>query len=161
MFYVIHCVADTMHWANECHFAKIWLNRVKNGCIRVKFVAILSPLRKCKWFNPTNYPRNWAGLLVLAWVKRDIALWANECHLAKIGLIFHKNGCNRVKLVVILSPLRKCYPFFSSCNHKGDLKFKFKLGPKLTIYWMKYFGWTKIFYLNIRPSYWRLDWKIS
>ena len=37
-------------WTNECHFAKILLNRVKNCCIRVKFVAILSPLQKCNPF---------------------------------------------------------------------------------------------------------------
>ena len=34
-------------WANECHFAKIGFHRVKNCCIRVKFVALLSPLLKC------------------------------------------------------------------------------------------------------------------
>ena len=33
-----------------CHFAKIGLIRVKNGCSRVKFVAILLPLQKCNSF---------------------------------------------------------------------------------------------------------------
>ena len=37
-------------WADKCHFAKIGLIRVKNGCSRVKFVAILSPLQKCNSF---------------------------------------------------------------------------------------------------------------
>ena len=37
-------------WADKCHFAKIGLIRVKNGCSRVKFVAILLPLQKCNSF---------------------------------------------------------------------------------------------------------------
>ena len=43
-------------WANECHFAKIGFNRVKNCCIRVKFVAILLPSQKCySFFSSFNH----------------------------------------------------------------------------------------------------------
>ena len=38
------CLADfsyTALWANECHFTNIGLSRVKIGCIRDQFVAII------------------------------------------------------------------------------------------------------------------------
>ena len=41
---------DNALMADEFHFVKIGLIRVKNGCSRVKFVAILSLLQKCNSF---------------------------------------------------------------------------------------------------------------
>ena len=67
-------------WTNECHFAKILINRVKKCCIRVKFVAILSLLQKC---NPSSVAITTKDVIVLLSLAQTDNLM-NEIFLSDI-----------------------------------------------------------------------------
>ena len=149
--------SECIYWGIQVNLLSFWfqLNLFNSN----KFVELKKIL---KWLKNSVLTRR-PFTLVLVLMKPTIlynALLANECHFYKIGLIYHKNGCNRVKFVAILLLLRKCYSFFSSYNNKGD-NWNLKLGQNWQFIEWNIFGWRKIFYLNISPSYWRLDWKIS
>ena len=71
-------------WVNKCQFARIGLGRVKNwGCIRVKFVAILSPLQKCNSFYSVAITTN-ETIELQRWAKADNLY--NEIFFSSKGL---------------------------------------------------------------------------